>query len=1168
MPQDIPPNSGMIVECKHNGLRWDDWTTLMVEGSNPPGGLLVTPAVYQQALIRETVPVHIINMTHKVITLPANTYICQAFPVSVTPPVDFDDVIPSRDIQSMFPLEHLSPDLRHKVHQCLERHKKAFSWHEWDLGHFEGHQHRIKVTDDSSFRHKYRRIPPAMVSEVRDHLQKMIDAGIIRSSNSPYSSPAVFVRKPDNSLRFCCDFRTLNSRTVKDNHYIPIIEEAFDRLAGSKWFSTLDLKAGYWQMDMHPDDIKYTGFSAGCLGFYEWIRLPMGLKNSGSSFQRMIEAVMGSLNLKICLLYLDDVILFSEDEKTHLQRLDLVLTKIEEAGLKLKPSKCCLFQNQVKYLGHMVSEDGIQADLSKINKVLDWPIPTNRKQLQRFLGFTGYYRRFVKDYARIAGPLHEMLKGEGGRKSGKAKQKSGKSKDNQPFVWGPSQQDSFSRLIQALTTTPVLSFADFSKPFVVQVDASFEGLGAVICQEHEGMMKPIAYASRKLSSSEKRYPVHKLEFLALKWAVCDKFHEYLYASEFEVWTDNNPLTYVMKSAKLDATGLRWVAELSLYNFSIKYTPGKSNAAADALSRLEEDCVLSDESVKAICSGTAVEELISTVSLSSQVIPECPATSMWQNEVITDDWARLQAEDKTIGPVLQALSNSQPLDGSAEGARKLWCQRRRLVIDADVLYRTCQTTSGVIKQLILPECKKSEVLRLLHDEMGHFGRDRVLHLARSRFYWPGMLNDITNYVTQCENCLKRKGKNPIAELGHLTSTHPMELVCMDFLGLETSSGGYNSILVLTDHFTRYAMAVPTRNQSARTTAKALIDLFVNHYGLPQRLHSDRGAQFVGKVISELCKMLGIKRSTTTPFHPMGNGNCEHLNQVLLSMLGTLPESKKSRWKEFVQPLVHAYNCTKCEVTGYTPFELMFGRTPRLPIDHQFGLLNEEEEVSYNEYVDDLRKKLENSYELAKKTMDRAQTKSKGRYDRKVRGNNLEEGDRVLVRKTKFQEGKHKLANRWDDTVYIVEKKLDGIPVFELRPEGGKGRHRRLHRNNILPISPKGKQKIESESSESSSEEIPPLPTEESKNEEMSEEQEEQNEVNEDSSDEESSTEQGEVDKVADKKKAKEVSVGPRRSTRERRPPARFTSGDYVMNFQGTKVDDQKFVLISKMLDLLK
>jgi len=1179
VPQEIPPRCSAIVECKHNGLCWDDWTPVMIEGSNPPGGLLVTPAVYQQAHVSDIVPVHIVNTTHKSITVPANTYICQAFPVSVESRVDDDDIVPSRDIQDLFPLEHLPELLRHKVHQCLERHKAAFSWHDWDLGHCSAYKHRIKLTDESPFREKYRRIPPAMVTEVRDHLQKMIDAGIIRKSCSQYSSPAVFVRKPDQSLRFCIDYRRLNAKTVKDNHYLPIIDEAFDRLSGSKWFSTLDLKAGYWQLDMHPDDIKYTGFTAGCLGFFEWCRLPMGLTNSGATFQRMIESVMGSLNLQICLLYLDDVIVFSEDEDTHLQRLDIVLTKIEEAGLKLKPSKCCLFQKEIKYLGHFVSADGVRTDSSKIDKVLNWPIPTNRKQLHRFLGFTGYYRRFVKDYARLAGPLQELLKGESKKKG---KKSAAKSKSCPPFVWGPPQQEAFSKLINTLTSAPVLAFADFTKPFVLQVDASFEGLGAVLYQDVEGVLKPIAYASRNLTPSEKRYPVHKLEFLALKWAICDKFSEYLYASEFQVWTDNNPLTYVMTSAKLDATGLRWIADLSLYHFSIKYKPGKSNTAADALSRLGDDCVLSSESIKAICSGTCVDDLVSIVAMSASVVPDVPTSPLDQSMTSSMDWAELQANDEVIGPVLQAMKNSDGLSSTNPETRKLWGQRKRMVIENGILYKLSNFGSDSIRQLILPTAQRSEALKFLHDEMGHFGRDRIIGLARSRFYWPGMQTDISKYIDTCESCLKRKGKDPVAQLVNMVSNEPLELVCMDFLSLEPS-GGFNSILVLTDHFTRYAMAVPTRNQTAKTTAKALISLFVDHYGLPQRLHSDKGANFTGKVISEMCRMLGIKRSTTSGYHPMGNGQCERLNRTLLDMLGTLSSEKKAHWKDFVQPLVHAYNCTKCDVTGFSPFELMFGRTPKLPIDHHFGLVDETTETSYNEYVENLRKRLDESYRMAKGSMDKAQHRSKGRYDKKVRGNTLEEGDRVLVRKTKFEPGKNKLANKWEEKVYLVIKKLPGIPVYELKPEGGQGRNKRLHRNNILPISIKGdrreKRYESSESSDSSFENIPrqtEQEEEESEKDEGQESEESENEEDEQEQQDEAEnlqerTEQT-VERADDASDELPESVqglqGPRRSTRVRRPPERFRSGDYVLNFQNNRVEDPKYALIAKMLDLLK
>ena len=237
---------------------------------------------------------------------------------------------------------------------------------------------------------------------------------------------------------------------------------------------------------------------------------------------------------------------------------------------------------------------------------MEWPAPENRKQLHRFLGFTGYYRRFVKDYAKLAQPLQKLLVGHTKKKKGK------KVKEDRvklpPFEWGEEQQQSFSQLVEALTTAPVLAFADFNKPFVLQTDASSHGLGAVLHQEHDGKLHPIAYASRGLSSSEKNYPAHQLEFLAMKWAICEKFNDYLYAAKFQLVTDNNPLTYVMSSAKLDATGLRWVAELSSYDFSLKYRPGRLNQAADALSRMNDWEELDSNSVRAICSGINVSNI--------------------------------------------------------------------------------------------------------------------------------------------------------------------------------------------------------------------------------------------------------------------------------------------------------------------------------------------------------------------------------------------------------------------------------------------------------------------------------------------------------------------------------------------------------------------------------
>ncbi len=286
---------------------------------------------------------------------------------------------------------------------------------------------------------------------------------------------------------------------------------------------------------------------------------------------------------------------------------------------------------------------------------------------------------------------------------------------------------------------------------------------------------------------------------------------------------------------------------------------------------------------------------------------------------------------------------------------------------------------------------------------------------------------------------------------IQTSQPLELVCIDFLTLEMSKGGYQNILVITDHFTRYSQAVPTRNQTARTTAEALFNSFIVHYGFPKRLHSDQGANFSGKIIKELCEMTGMQKSRTTSYHPMGNGSCERFNRTLLSMLGTLDPKKKVDWKSHVSPLVHAYNATRHDSTNQSPFFLMFGRHPRLAIDLALGIPEEEQKKPQQKYVQDLRKRLQDSYRLAADEAERAQQHQKTNYDLRARAAVLEPGDRVLVRRLAF-EGKHKIADKWEDDVYVVTAQPnEEIPVYTVEKENGTDRCRTLHRNHLLPIS---------------------------------------------------------------------------------------------------------------------
>lgn len=1030
------------------------------------------------------VPVRIYNMSAKVITIAPRSLLCDLQDVKVLRSINPLDTENSATISGQhivtedpesdsdpsdtnFSLSEIGVDLKESILSEPEKDKASLIFEKWqgifsrgplDLGHTDLVKHTIKLTDDTPFKEPYRRISPAMIEEVREHIAEMLAAQAIRPSSSPFSSNVVIVRKKDGSLRLCIDFRKLNMRTVKDAYGIPRIEDSLHLLVGSRYFSKLDLKAGYWQVELHEDDKMKTAFQVGNLGFFECNRMPFGLCNAPATFQRLMERAMGDLNLRDCLIYLDDIIIFSDSFDTHLERLDAVFQRLHTYNLKLKASKCEFFKREVTYLGHVVSEEGIKTDPEKIRALKDWPVPKSVKDVRKFLGFTGYYRRFIQGFSAIVRPLNDLLVGNSTKKP---------SRKRTPFKWETRQQQAFETIIQKLSNPPVLAYADYKKPFKLHTDASTSGLGAVLYQHQaDGSDRVIAYASRSLKPAERNYPAHKLEFLALKWAITDKFHDYLYGANFEVVTDNNPLTYVLSTAKLDATGHRWVAALANYNFSLSYRSGKLNKDADGLSRLSEGSLpvrmVYPDVLKILfntCPTADDDEPLAASLCPQLVVPDIdiPPEAVNVSALSNTDWAKGQADDALISRVKVLVSTqNKPTAKEAEYehplVRRFLKDWNKLHITDGVLYRTTTYQGQTYNQLVAPSTVKDIILKALHDDQGHQGRDRTAWLVKTRFFWLGMDEDIKSKVRECGRCIRQKTR-PVraAELVNITSTAPMDIVCIDYLSLEMSKGGYEHVLVITDHFTRYAQAFPTRNQTAMTTARILYDNFIVHYGFPCKLHSDKAQNFESKVIRHLCKAGGIKKSRTTPYHPMGNGQVERFNQTLLQMLGTLDNSKKSDWKSYVPSLVHAYNATRHESTGYSPFYLMFGRHPRLAVDAFLGIdPNQNNNSSQLEYAKKLKGRLDYAYKAATEEAQRQAQRYKKYYDLKVHENKLEVGDRVLVEKLGVK-GKHKIADRWEEDPYIVlDQPIPDIPVFSLKREDGQGRLRKLHRNQLLPF----------------------------------------------------------------------------------------------------------------------
>ena len=446
-------------------------------------------------------------------------------------------------------LQSWPEDQAGKARSLLKEYHDIFSLEKRDMGHTNVTKHKIVLKDPDTppFKEHFRRILPPQLDKVREHLKLMLDAGVIWPSNSPWCNAVVLVRKKDRSLRFCIDFRKLNSLTVKDSHLLPRICETLESLAGAAHYSTFDMNSGFWQVPMDEESKQYTAFTLGSMGLYECESMPFGLCNALPTFQRPMQNCLGKLNLTYCPIYLDDVIVFSETPEEHLRRMRVVFDRLREHGLKLKPSKCDVFKSEINYLAHHVSQKGVLPS-KNLESIAQCPPPDTYTKVKSFVGLVGYYRCFIKGFAKIAAPLYDLTSGDN------------KDKKSEHVDLSIEAHEAFDCLKAACLQAPILTFPDFNKPFLLETDASGRGLEAVLSQKQaDGWYHPITYASRVMNETEQRYHSNKQEFLTLKWAVTEQFHEYLSPygknrNEFIVCTDNNPLTYIFSSANLDAAG--------------------------------------------------------------------------------------------------------------------------------------------------------------------------------------------------------------------------------------------------------------------------------------------------------------------------------------------------------------------------------------------------------------------------------------------------------------------------------------------------------------------------------------------------------------------------------------------------------------------------------------
>lgn len=462
-------------------------------------------------------------------------------------------------------IEFLNSHQKQVVKNLLIKFQNVFSKGIDDMGRTSLALHSIDVGDSRPIKQPHRRQALAKQEETDNIVRDMLRQDIIEPSYSPWSSPVVLVKKKNGATRFCIDYRKLNNITTKDSFPLPRIDDTLDATSGSKWFSTLDLQSGYWQIEMNPRDKPKTAFVTSH-GLWQFKVMPFGLCNAPATFERLMTKALAGLPLSMCLIYLDDILVHAKTFEEAETNISKGLERLKQANLKINPTKCNLFRAEVRYLGHVLSSSGLKPDNEKVDVVRNWPRPRDLHEVRSFLGLCTYYRRFIQNFSLVARPLHHL------------------TEKGQTFLWNHDCESAFVRLKEFLTSAPILAFPSQEKEFILDTDASNLGIGAVLSQQDDELCeRVIAYFSKSLSKAEKNYCTTRKELLALVKAV-EHFHPYLYGRKFKLRTDHAALNWLLTFKNPEGQIARWLERLQQYNFTIEHRAGSKHINADVLSR--------------------------------------------------------------------------------------------------------------------------------------------------------------------------------------------------------------------------------------------------------------------------------------------------------------------------------------------------------------------------------------------------------------------------------------------------------------------------------------------------------------------------------------------------------------------------------------------------------
>ena len=790
-----------------------------------------------------------------------------------------------------------------------------------------------------------RRMSADDLQELKRQVLELLDKEWIQTSVSPYGAGVLFAKKHDDSKRLCIDFRPLNSITIKNATAMPRQDEIFDQMQGATIFSKIDLRSGFHQIRVSPEDTEKTAFRTP-YGHFEWRVMPFGLTNAPATFTRMMMDILRPYLNDFVVCLMDDICIYSRDEQSHSEHVRKVLQLLSDHSLYAKESKCAFFKKEIDFLGHRISGAGLHTSPAKVTAVSEWPACKSVRDVRAFVGFANFYRKFIPDFSGLTKPLTDLMG------------------TDVPWRWGELEHTAFERLKKALTTAPVLALPDTSKGFTVTTDASKYAIGAVLSQETPEGVRPVAYESKKLAGAELNWPTHDKEAFAIVHAF-KAWEHYLKPGFTTVYTDHAALQHLQTQPKQNERQIRWNDYLANFHLDIRYKPGAANAAADALSRRSDGEI-----------ATTAISLIDPDHSFLKLVKDGYAHDPYWAEMQASQDSAFQFADglwfckTSVKP--RAHHNLPP--GSED---ELAPQGRCL----------CIPDHGDLRSTILTEH---------HDApySGHLGIKKTLSSLKRFFFWPGMKGDVTLYINSCDSCQRNKPVNqaPAGKLQSLPiATRRWQQVSLDLITGLPNSGGFDAILVMVDMFSKMIHAVPTLTT---VTAEGVADLFFREiyrlHGLPEVLVSDRDPRFTGLFWQALWKVLGTKLRLSSPYHPQTDGQTERANRTLEEVLRAYVGPDLNDWHRYLPLAEFAYNNSTQASTGFSPFYLNSGQHPLTPV----SMLNADSGDTVPS-VHQFLARLDATLHQTRANILKAQQQQAAQADRHRRSLRFEVGDEVLL-----------------------------------------------------------------------------------------------------------------------------------------------------------------------------